>query len=205
MRIVPLGARTRAGKAPSQKPIAAWGGLELLGVDLVPPRIKPGAILELHYHWARRKPSPQDSSDMVVGVFIDAHGSYWMKDGVFWLHDIHEPPSGMRVGDLYEERRILFIPSDFPPGDYALALGLQRKLPPKAAGQEGFSKEFYERAAAQDLDKFIGRGQDGATVQFSQSASGSWKEGLWPVTRSLYPIADPRFVPVAALRVEPRP
>ena len=118
-------------KAGDEKPLVAWGGIELQGMDLWPSRVKPGDIVEMNYRWVRRKAGPQDSSDMVVGVFIDTKGNYWMKNGVFWLHDIHEPPtgnpSGMKPGFLYEDKRILFIPSDFPPGNYALTIGLQKK------------------------------------------------------------------------------
>ncbi len=109
--------------------------------------------------------------------------------------------SQLKPGLLLEEKRILFIPSDFPPGNYALTIGLQKKLPPLEAGKESFSREFYERNGNQNLDKFLGRGENGALVQFSTTHSDSWKDGLWPVTRSLYPIADPRFVPVAKLQV----
>ena len=193
-------------KAPSLKPLAVWGGIELQGVDIAPSVVRPGQMVELHYRWVRRKSSAQDSSDMVVGLFINPQGKYWVKHDVFWLHDIHEPPMGyftaMKRGCLYEEKRILFVPSDFPPGDYALAVGLQKKLPPLEEGRELFNHEFYERNSYQDLDKFQGRGENGAIVQFAASDSQSWLEGLWPLTRTLYPIADPRFVPAAQISIQ---
>jgi hypothetical protein len=205
MAVVPNSITETPKKARIEKPLVAWGGIELQGVDLWPSRIKPGDIVEINYRWVRRKASPQDSSDMVVGVFIDPKGSYWMKNGVFWLHDIHEAPTGylsqIKPGLLIEDKRILFIPSDFPPGNYALTIGLEKKLPPKETGKESFNHEFYERNGYQNLDKFLGRGESEAVVQFSTTVSDSWKDGLWPVTQSLYPIADPRFVPVAELQI----
>jgi hypothetical protein len=207
MAVVPkAGTGVVLKNASNEKPLVAWGGIELQGVDLWPTRVKPGGIVEINYRWVRRKAGPQDSSDMVVGVFIDTKGNYQMKNGVFWLHDIHEPPtgnpSGMKPGLLYEDKRILFIPSDFPPGNYALTIGLQKKFPPLEAGRESFGQEFYERNSYQNLDKFLGRGESDAVVQFSTTHSDSWKDGLWPVTRSFYPIADPRFVPVAELQIQ---
>jgi hypothetical protein len=205
MTVVPDAVEENSRKAPAVKPLVAWGGIELQGVDLWPPRVRPGDVVEINYRWVRRKASPQDSSDMVVGVFIDPKGNYWMKNGVFWLHDIHEAPTGglaqLKPGSLLEDNRILFVPSDFPPGNYALTVGLQKKLPPLEMGKESFNREFYERNGYQNLDKFMGRGESDAVVQFSTAASDSWKDGLWPVTRSLYPIADPRFVPVAELQI----
>ncbi len=206
MTVVPNGIEAALKKkAPDEKPLVAWGGIELQGVDIWPRQVKPGDIVELNYRWVRRKAGPQDSSDMVVGIFIDPKGDYWMKNGVFWLHDIHEAPAGylaqLKSGTLLEDKRILFIPSDFPPGNYALTIGLQKRLPPREVGKESFNREFYERNGYQNLDKFLGRGESDAVVQFSTTASDSWKEGLWPVTHSLYPIADPRFVPVAELQI----
>ena len=209
LQVVPAASQSAApASEPRVAPLASWGGIELLGVEIDPPRVKAGEIIQVTYRWARRAKSAQDASDIVAALFIDPHGSYWKKDGVFWLHDIHEPPenpSRMKPGKLYEEKRILFIPSDYPPGDYALAVGLQKQVPPRQEGREPFSREFYERNSYQNLDKFLGRGENGAVVQFSSESSGLWKEGLWPVTRSLYPIADPRFVPAATLEIQPAP
>lgn len=210
LQVVPAASESSSTPppAPPVKALASWGGLDLQGVEIEPPRVRAGDIIEVTYRWVRRKPSAQDSTDMVSALFIDSHGSYWMKNGVFWLHDIHEPPENppnMKLGALYEERRVLFIPSDYPPGDYALAVGLQKRAPARQEGEEPFSREFYERNSYQDLDKFLGRGENGAVVQFSSESSGFWKEGLWPVTHSLYPIADPRFVPAATLEIQPAP
>ncbi len=90
MAVVPYRVGVALKKAPEEKPLVAWGGIELQGIDIWPPRVKPGDIVEMNYRWVRRKASPQDSSDMVVGVFIDPKGDYLMRNGVFWLHDIHE-------------------------------------------------------------------------------------------------------------------
>jgi hypothetical protein len=206
LKVVPTGQKVRWVKAPSSKPLASWGGVDLVGVGLYPTKVKAGRILEIHYQWVRRRVSPEDGADLVFGLFIDRHGSYWMKNGVFWLHDLHEPPwqgNSAPLGTLFEERRVLFVPSDFPPGDYALSIGLQRSQPSVKEGKEAYDKEFYERASAQNLDKFLGRGEGGAVVQFSMDNSKGWRDSLFPVSKSLYPIADPRFVPAGILTIEP--
>ncbi len=205
LQVVPQGIVGESFPAPKARLVAAWGGLELAGVEVDPSAVKAGGILQVTYHWTRLKAGAQDSSDMVVALFIDPRGNYWTRDGVFWLHDIHELPAGkpaaMKLGRPYEDRRILFIPSDFPPGNYALVVGLQ-KQEPVGKGQESFGREFYERNSAQNLDKFMGRGEKGAMVQFSSEAGEAWKGSLWPVTQSEYPIADPRFVPVAKVQIQ---
>ena len=206
LQVVPGGIAKNPETAPKEKPLAAWGGLELMGVEINPPQVKAGGILQVTYHWARRKASAQDASDLVVGLFIDSRGSYWTRNGVFLLHDIHEFPYGssssMKPGFLYQDHRILFVPSDFPPGNYALAVGLQKQESPREKGQEPFSREFYERNGYQNLDKFMGRGESDAVVQFSAGGLDSWRSALWPVTKSQYPIADPRFVPVAQIEIQ---
>lgn len=207
LKVVPTGVKAALSKEPPSKPLASWGGLDLVRVGLYPPKVKAGGILEIRYQWARRKTSSEDDTNLVFGLFIDRHGAYWMKNGVFWLHDLHAPAwgefSALKPGTLVEERRILFVPSDFPPGDYALSIGLQKAQPSIEKGKEAYDKEFYERASAQDLDKFLGRGEGGAVVQFSMDNSKTWRDSLWPVSKSLYPIADPRFVPAGILTIEP--
>ena len=207
-QVLPVASQQNRGLAPKLKPLAAWGGLELAGVDIQPAQVRAGGIAKITYRWVRRKVGVQDSSDMVVALFIDSHGSYWTKNDVFWLHDIHSlpagPPSQMKPGMTYEDTQILFIPSDYPPGDYALVVGLQKQEPVEK-GLESFSREFYERNAVQNLDKFMGRGENGAVVQFSAGGTEAWKAGLWPVTKSRYPIADPRFVPVAQVEIQAEP
>jgi hypothetical protein len=140
-----------------------------------------------------------------VALFADEQGNYWMRNGVFWLHDIHEAPFGrnslMKLGFGYEEKRILFIPSDFPPGNYRLVVGLQKPVPPIQEGREAYEKEFYERGAAQNLDKFLGRGEEKAVVQFAAAMAGPLENGLWLVTKSADKLVDPHFAPVADLRI----
>jgi hypothetical protein len=207
LRVVPAGMVENPGPAARGKPLAAWGGLELTGVEVDPPQVKAGGVLVVTYHWARRKASAEDASDLVVGLFIDLHGNYWMRNGIFWLHDIHEFPAGSlsswKPSFLYQDQRIIFVPSDFPPGNYAIAVGLQKRESPREEGQEPFNREFYERNSYQDLDKFMGRGENDSVVQYSAGGRADWKGGLWPVTASLYPIADPRFVPAATVQILP--
>jgi len=197
-------------RLPVSQPVAQWGDVALERVDVSSRVVRQGEMTEFDYLWARSnsgglKEKVSKETSMVVALFIDRKGNYWTQNGVFWLQDIREPVdgsfSGLKPGFMYREKRILFVPSDFPPGNYALVVGLQ-KQEPVGKGQEAFSREFYERNAAQNLDKFMGRGENGAMVQFSSESGDAWKGALWPVTKSLYPIADPRFVPVATLSIE---
>ncbi len=187
------------------KPEALWGGISLLGCTLSPARVKAGGMLAVTYLWTRKGPNPCDASDGVVALFADSQENYWMKNGVFWLHDIHDPPLGsfnrLKAGLTYEEKRILFIPSDYPPGRYQLVVGLQKQVP-RQEGREAFEREFYERNAYQDLDKFLGREVGGAVVHFSAQDSGDVLKGLWPVTKSSTVLMDPRFAPVAEVEIE---
>jgi len=188
-------------------PKVLWGKIGLVHVEVSPPRVEAGGRITLAYHWTRGGPSPFDRNGSVVALFADDHGNIWMKDGVFWFHDIHEGPlnsfSRLNPGKECLEKRVLFIPSDFPPGLYHLVVGLQKKNPAKNTGHEIFDREFYERSGYQNLGKFLGRGENGAQVQFSNLSSGSSGDDLWPVTRSAGPLFDPRFAAVAELEILP--
>jgi hypothetical protein len=67
-------------------------------------------------------------------------------------------------------------------------------------GKENFDKEFYERGAAQTLDKFQGRGDNGVLVQFA-TASSTQTDELWPVSQSRLPVLNGRFVSGASLEI----
>ncbi len=186
------------------KPQAVWGNIQLRSVQIEPSQLKAGGFVTVTYHWIRTGRSVQDQSSSVVVLFTDDKGNYPTRDGLFWLHDIHEPFgstfSGLKPGLEYVEKRVVMIPSDYPPGKYQLMLALQKQTP-KEEGQETFNKEFYERSAAESLDKFEGRGQNGSLVQFS-TASQSNVDNLWPVNQSLLPPVNSRFVPTAFLEIQ---
>jgi hypothetical protein len=207
LKVVPASGAGIGKKAPLFKPAAAWGGIELKEVEISPQPVSQGQKIKMTYQWVRRKASPQDASDTVAGLFTDANGNYLMRDGIFWLHDIHEAPTGtmarLKPGFLYEDTRILFIPSDFPPGKYRLVVGLQKQLPARGEGHEVFNREFYERNSSQNLDKFMGRGEGGNIVQFSPATSGNFPDDLWTVTQSARPAGDPRFATVGELEILP--
>jgi hypothetical protein len=79
-------------------------------------------------------------------------------------------------------------------------LALQKQTA-KEEGQETFNKEFYERSAAESLDKFEGRGQNGSLVQFSTAAQSD-ADNLWPLSQSLLPVTDARFAPTVTLEIQ---
>ena len=196
----------RVGKKPPQsRPLASWGGLELLGAQVSPPRVEPGGRIEMIFRWGLGKGEGRMRSQVsIMTLFTDEKGNYWMRGNVVWLHDIHETPffaGNMKPGLEYVEKRVLLIPSDFPPGTYFLMVGLQKGMTPKEEGRETFNQGFYERSGAQNLDKFMGRGETGAVVQFSTLSSGLAGEGLWPLVKSAVPPAGPHFVPAARLEI----
>ncbi len=199
--------QTPRESSPRGSLLALWGKIGLVQASLSPGMVRAGGMVEISYRWIRRGESPCDATESVVGLFSDEKGNVWMKNGVFWFHDIHEGPLGllarMRPGLEYEEKRILFVPSDFPPGRYQLAVGLQKAAPDRFAGKEAFGREFYERGGYQDLGKFMGRGEDGAVVQFSAAAAGPLGLGLWPTAQVSGKNREIRFVPAAELEILP--
>ncbi len=196
---------------PFGEPLAQWGNILLEGVTVNPGVVQPGGMVEITYLWARtnfqgEQVKKASGTSPVVALFIDESGRFWMKDGVFWLHDIHEP-FGLSFGRLrknrmYRETRILFIPSDFPQGKYHLVVGLQKEAPKRLPGMESYQYEFYERGDFQNLEKFIGRGENGALVQFSAGQNGMGKNDFWPVLESQKPVLNGCFAPVADLKIK---
>ena len=112
---------------PTLEPEALWGKIGLVDAVLSPRQVKAGGKIVITYHWLRRGKSPCDETDSVVALFSDDQGSYWIKNNVFWLHDIHEGPLGglsrMKPGFEYEEKRILFRAVGFPAGEIPLVRG----------------------------------------------------------------------------------
>ncbi len=200
---VVLAQPLKGQKAATAQAEAAWGKIELMSVSIDPPQVEVGGMVQVTYRWQRKGPSADDQTQSVVALFTDEKGSYSTREGVFWLHDIHEPLggtfNGLSAGLEYTEKRIVMIPSDYPPGHYVLSVGLQKKVT-KREGQENFDKEFYERGASETLDKFQGRGENGVLVQFS-SATPNAVDSLWPVTQSRLPVLNGRFVPTASLEI----
>jgi hypothetical protein len=186
------------------KPQAAWGKIQLLSVQIEPAKVRAGDFVVVTYHWERIGASLYDKTDSLLALFTDEKGSYSTREGLFWLHDIHEPFgtafTALKPGLEYIEKRVVMIPSDYPPGRYQFMLAFQKKID-QQQGQETFNKEFYERSASQSLDKFQGRGENGSLVQFS-TASQTKRDNLWPVSQSLSPVIDFRFAPVAVLEIE---
>ena len=189
--------------SPVSKSQASWGKVQLLSVQIEPAKVKAGEFVQITYRWERTGTSIYDKTDSVLALFTDEKGSYSTREGLFWLHDIHQPFGllfdQLKPGLSYIEKRIVMIPSDYPPGRYQLMVALQKQIH-QQAGQETFNKEFYERSAAESLDKFQGRGQNGSLVQFS-TAQGN-VDNLWPVSQSFLPIVDSRFAPTASLEIE---
>src|SRR5581483_3514143 len=118
--------------------------------------LRQGGWLEIDYLWGCKGTSAQERSDLVVGLFVDKDGHFLMKDGVLWLHDIHESDfqaiSKMKTGYCLDDRRLLIIPSDFPSVQYRLVVALQKNIAVGQKGWESFKHEFYERGGEQSLE-----------------------------------------------------
>ncbi|HET9869383.1 MAG TPA: hypothetical protein VFR02_02635, partial [bacterium] len=177
-----LGARAASGKA-----LASWGGLRLLFLRPEPATVMAGSRLQLNYGWERLHASPADGAEWVAVYFTDPAGDYPLKDGLLWFHDIHAPFGGgeafgaLAPGRAFGETRFLFVPSDLPPGRYRLWVALQRPGQAPRLGREAFAGDFYDRAAAEDLEKFTGRPGAGSFTQYAPEDSRSAPNDFLPL------------------------
>jgi hypothetical protein len=185
-------------------PLAAWHKVELRNLEVIPSEVEAGGILTLHYLWAHKGQGSEDGTGQVMVLFLDEKGNYPLMDGVFWLHDIHDPPlysfARLKPRKVYNEERVLMIPSDFPPGIYRVVMALQKTPSEIRTGHESFRQEFYERAEAQNLEKFMGRGGNRALVQFTVGA-GKGGDDFWPLTEGVVVSGDGRFAEVGTVRI----
>jgi hypothetical protein len=207
LRVVGAPYSPPAGRAPNSPALVSWGKIGFSSVAIRPQKVQAGGWMQIHYEWTRQAKSAAGESQALIALFVDEEGNYLLKDGVIWLHDIHVLPpewfSLMKAGWIYEENRILFVPSDFPPGRYHLAVGLQKNTPQLVKGKEAFDLEFYERGQAQNLQKFMGRGEQDGLVQSSAITARGTEESLRMITRSTKPLRNPRFADVAELEIVP--
>jgi hypothetical protein len=205
LRLTQTPLSPEARKSSKMSTIVSWEGTGFSSAGISPEKVQTGGWVEIHYDWVRRGRSAADESQALIALFVDDEGNYLLKNGVLWLNDIHalspEWLTRMKPGRAYQEKRILFIPSDFPPGRYRLAVGLQKNAPQLMKGTEAFNLEFYERGEAQNLQKFMGRGEKEGLVQSAPMLTQGTEEGLWRVTKSANPLKDPRFAVVAELEI----
>ncbi len=192
---------------PKAKPLAAWGGLQLMRVETSGTSVAAGGRLSLHYQWRRTGFSQADQAEQVAVYFVDERGDYPLKDGLLWFHDIHAPFSGrlpwsgLRGGFWYGEERTLFVPSDFPPGLYRIVVGLQRGVERPRQGLENFNGDFYDRAEAQDLEKFTGEPGGGFFAQYAPETSGNLPSDFFSLTLSQTPVENPYFAPAGEIEI----
>jgi Protein of unknown function (DUF2723) len=192
---------------PHARPLAAWGALQLMAVETSATTVAAGGRLTLNYQWARTRPSEADRSEWVTVYFVDDQGAYPLKQGLLWLHDIHEPfngrlPwSGLHRGFWYGEERVLFVPSDFPPGHYRIVVGLQKPGEAPRTGREPFTGDFYDRAESQDLAKFTGEPGGDFFVQYAPETSGNLPSAFIPLTFSQTPADNLPFAPVGEIEI----
>ena len=195
--------------SPGALPLALWGKLGLMNVDAEPPMVQAGGRLALIYDWMREGASYADQSQLIAVYFADAQGSYQMKAGLLWMHDVHESFYGlmtfaqMRPHYWYEEKRVLFVPSDFPPGHYRVMVGLQKPGEAPRIGQESFKTDFYERAGSQNLEKFGAQPANDFLVQYAPETSDDFPLDFLPVTLNRYPLTHIDFATVAEIEVLP--
>ncbi len=192
---------------PQARPLAAWGGIQLMAVETSGTSVAAGGRLSLLYQWKRTGFSEADQAEQVVVYFVDDQGAYPLKDGVLWFHDIHAPFSGrlswsqLRPGLWYGEERTLFVPSDFPPGHYRMVVGLQRGVEKPRQGLENFNGDFYDRAEAQDLEKFTGEPGGGFFTQYAPETSEDLPSDFFSLTPARMPAENPAFAPVGEIEI----
>jgi hypothetical protein len=112
-------APQRAPKIPLEATVG--DGITLIGYDILPETIRPGASLYVQYHWQVSAPPATDWT--VFTHMVDAGGQV--------VAGFDSPPgrgslvttrwrAGWRVLDEYE----LLLPAELPAGDYTLRMGL---------------------------------------------------------------------------------
>ena len=199
-----------AARAPAGAiPLALWGKLGLMAVETEPIPARAGGRLTLTYDWMREGASYADQSQLIAVYFVDDQGAYRLKDGLLWLHDVHESFYGlmsftrMKPRLWYEEKRTLFVPSDFPPGRYRVMVGLQKPGEIPRIGRESFTTDFYERAGSQNLEKFGSQPADDFVVQYAPETSSAFPNDFLPVTLNRYPLTNIDFATAAEIEVLP--
>jgi hypothetical protein len=192
------------GPVPA-KAIASWGGIGITRVALEPPVAPPGGRVGVSLDWVRTRPGPQDEARWIVLVFTDAEGNFLVRDGVLWFHDIHRPFGGgfsfpkMPLGQVHREKGEIWIPSDYPPGEYRLMAALRKGDPSPRDARSLPSGSFYE-GDRQAVGKFAGRVEGAALMHYMfESGSGPGEGGFWPVEGSTLRPHGAHFVPLTKL------
>ncbi len=211
--LIPVGPLWKIAREPAWSPPLAqkysrqtdWEGVRLGGFS-VSGSVRAGAPLDLTYHFERIAGRAPSSPLQVVVLFVDQDNQYHEMDGGPWLHDIHDflngwlPPSGMKAGKKYVYKRTVFIPPDFPPGDYRVLIGLQKPAPP----QQGSLKaggEFYGSGAWQATWRYGGRGGWDATQKIATSKDPSGENRFLPIRTSRKPVHEGTFAEADVFRV----
>ena len=138
----------------------------------------------------------------LVVLLVDDRGQYWTRDGIWSFQDIHDLPAGYFTGikpGLSRTKANTLYPFGFFAGSVPFGCRPPEKGAGKEEGREAYDREFYERDSAEDFDKFMGRGEKGAVVQFKPEGSGYGT--LWPLTRWKGTLADSRFAPAALVTI----
>ena len=114
------------------KPKIVWPGFEMSFFLSQPAAVERGGVLTLRYIWHHPVRGPRYDALEAVVIFVDDKGQYPEAGGALWFHDTHECLNGwFRPGDLdpkkfYAYERMLFVPSNFPPGRYRILVALQK-------------------------------------------------------------------------------
>ncbi len=210
---IPTGPLYQVARAPVWIPVTGmrppqvggWKGIALAGAAPEQGRIQAGGVLKLRYEWRKTGGAPLPPDLQVVVLLVDSEGKYPQVDGGPWLHDIHdwlndwETPGRMKTGKTYAYDRWLFVPSNFPPGKYRVAVGLQVPLPPKSAIPKA-GGEFYGDGTWQAAWRVAGRGSWDSTMRFD---TGSPDE-----VNRLLPVTSPgalegRFILAGEVEIDP--
>jgi hypothetical protein len=95
--------------------------IQLVGYDALPPRLAPGEELRLALYWQASAKPEQDYSIFVH--ILDAEGKWVAQQDNMPQNDTF-PTTRWSVGPLIDDARLISLPSDLPPGQYQVALGM---------------------------------------------------------------------------------
>ncbi len=98
---------------------ASFGGLDLLGVDLVPTRLVDGGRLSVTLYWQAQQGALPDAQFHLRAV--DARGKVWQERPIRPVGDSY-PADRWQAGDRFKGQFWLVLPEEAPAGKYRLEL-----------------------------------------------------------------------------------
>jgi len=131
----PTGARARSA---SQSMVTFDGRLGLVGTSVGRGVAYPGGILTLTHHWTKASPRLWGRYE-VLSALEDEHGTWVWREKNDLAYGLLAPEEWQH-GAIYDEKHVVFVPDDAPPGPYRVVVrvrekGTRRILPIEGARQ----------------------------------------------------------------------